>query len=32
MNSKPNKKLPASFLKNHKDLTIIIDNDAGSLL
>ncbi|MCX6749847.1 MAG: glucosamine-6-phosphate deaminase [Candidatus Pacearchaeota archaeon] len=32
VNGKPNKKLPASFLKKHNNLIIIIDKEAGSLL
>jgi glucosamine-6-phosphate deaminase len=32
INGKINKNLPASFLKNHKNITIIIDKGAGSLL
>lgn len=28
---KPNKCCPASFLKRHKNLIVIVDNDAGSL-
>jgi glucosamine-6-phosphate deaminase len=30
--SKPNKSLPASFLKKHKNFIVIIDKKAGSLL
>ncbi len=29
---KESEKLPASFLKNHKDITVIVDKKAGSLI
>ena len=31
-NAKPNENIPASFLQNHSDVTIIVDEDAASML
>ena len=32
MKNKPDKAFPASFLKKHRNLIVIIDKKAGSLL
>ena len=31
-NALPNENIPSSFLQNHDDVTIIVDEDAASLL